>query len=113
MTQYRSNLGGDSSDGIRIAAPYDSDPALLADGGVLDDRGFHKELRQRNLSMLLWTAVVFNIIYVGWSLFDYILVPDLWLRFFVLRVIAIVITTITVAIVFQPRCRRPWPQASI
>jgi len=105
-TQYRSNLDGDSSDGIRIAAPYDSDPALLANGGVLDDRAFHKELRQRNLAMLLWTAVVFNIIYVGWSLFDYILVPDLWLRFFALRVIAIVITTITVGMAFQPQFRK-------
>ncbi len=106
MTQNRSSLGGDSSDGIRIAAPYDSDPALFANGGVLDDRAFHKELRQRNLPMLLWTAVVFNIIYVGWSLFDYILVPELWLRFFVLRVIAIVITTMTVAVVSQPQFRK-------
>ncbi len=53
--------------------------------------------------MLLWTAVVFNIVYVGWSLFDYVLVPDLWFRFFVLRVVAVVITTITVVLVYRPR----------
>ena len=53
-------LDGDSSDGVHIAAPYDSDPDLLTDGGVLDDRAFDRELRKRNLPMLLWTAVVFN-----------------------------------------------------
>jgi signal transduction histidine kinase len=106
MTQYRNNLGGDSSDGIRIAAPYDSDPALLANGGVLDDRAFHKELRQRNLPMLLWTAVVFNIAYIGWALFDYILVPQLWSYFLVFRVVAVATNTVMVVIIFRPRFRR-------
>jgi signal transduction histidine kinase len=105
-TQNRTNLDGDSSDGVRIAAPYDSDPAVFAAGGVLDDRAFHKELRKRNVSMLLWTALVFNVIYLGWGLFDYILVPDLWLRFLSLRVIAVVITTTTVAVVSRPRFRK-------
>ena len=104
-TSRRSEIEGDSSDGVRIAAPYDFDPAIFANGGVLDDRAFHKELRKRNLRMLLWTAVVFNLVYVGWSLFDYVLVPDLWFRFFALRLIAVVVTTITVAMVFRPRFR--------
>jgi len=90
---------------VRIATPYDSDPAIVANGGVLDAQAFDKELRQRNLPMLLWTVVVFNIAYMGWAIFDYVLVPDLWFRFFVLRVIAIVITTITVALVFRPQFR--------
>ena len=102
-TRRWSEIEGDSSDGVRIAAPYDFDPAFFQNGGVLDDRAFHKELRKRNLRMLLWTALVFNIVYVGWSLFDYVLVPNLWFRFFVLRLIAVVVTTITVAVVYRPR----------
>ena len=102
MTQYRSNLGGDSSDGIRIAAPYESDPALLADGGVLDDRAFHKELRERNLPLFMMTAVVFNVLYLAWALFDYVLVPDHWQYFLVLRLVAVAITTLVVIVVLRP-----------
>ncbi len=103
--ENRINTDGDPSDGVRVAAPYDSDPAIHLNGDALDDRAFDKELRKRNLPMLLWTGVVFNIVYVGWGLFDYILVPDLWFRFFVFRVIAIAITTIAVVLVFQSRFR--------
>lgn len=106
MTQHRSNLDGDSSDGFRIAAPYDSDPDLLADGGVLDDRAFDKELRKRNLPMLLWTAVVFNSAYIGWALFDYILAPELWSYFLVFRVVAVTINTLVVIIIFRPHFRK-------
>lgn len=102
----RSNLDRDSSDGIRIAAPYDSDPALFAQNGVHDDRVFNKELRKRNLPMLLWTAVVFNTAYMGWALFDYVLVPELWSYFLVFRVVAVAINTTMVFIVFRPRFRR-------
>ncbi len=106
MTQYRSNPGGDSSDGIRIAAPYDSDPDLRANGVVFDDGAFDKELRKRNLPMLAWTAVVFNIAYIGWALFDYVLVPDLWSYFLVFRVVAVIINTVMVMIIFRPGYRR-------
>ena len=99
-------LEGDSSDGVRIAAPYDSDPALMIEDSVLDDRAFDRELRKRNLPMLLWTAVVFNTAYVAWAIFDYILLPELWSYFFVFRVIAVAITTTMVFVVFRPRFRR-------
>jgi len=106
MTQYRSNLDGDSSDVIRIAAPFDEDNGSLANGGVLDDRAFDKELRKRNLPMLLWTAVVFNIAYIGWAVFDFVLVPQLWSYFLVFRVVAVAINTVMVIIIFRPRYRR-------
>jgi len=105
-TRNRTNIDGDSSGGFRIAAPYDSDPAMLANGGVLDNRVFHSELRKRNLPMLLWTAVVFNIAYLGWALFDYVLVPELWTYFLVLRIVAVSITTVVVIVVFRPRFRK-------
>ena len=56
--------------------------------------------------MLLWTAVVFNIAYIGWALFDFILVPQLWSYFLVFRVIAVAINTVMVVIIFRPRFRR-------
>ncbi len=56
--------------------------------------------------MLLWTAVVFNAAYVGWALFDYVLVPDLWSTFLVFRIIAVAINTAMVVVIFRPRFRR-------
>ena len=96
----------DSSEGVRIAAPFDSDPSLLLDGTPLDDRAFHKELRQRNLPMLLWTAVVFNSAYIAWALFDYLLVPDRWALFLVFRVAAVVVNSVMVAVIFRPRFQK-------
>ena len=104
--QRAAHLEGDSSEGFRIAAPYDSDPVMFFESGELDDRAFDRELRKRNLPMLLWTAVVFNTAYVGWAFFDYILLPQLWSYFFVFRVIAVAITTAMVFVVFRPRFRR-------
>jgi signal transduction histidine kinase len=99
------NLEGDSSESLRIAAPYDSDPAIYGDGDILGGRAFERELRKRNLPMLVRTMAIFNVVYVSWGLFDYILVPDHWVRFLVLRVIAIAITTTTVVLVYRPRFR--------
>jgi len=56
--------------------------------------------------MLLWTAVVFNIAYMGWALFDYVLVPELWSYFLVFRVIAVAINTAMVFTIFRPRFRK-------
>jgi hypothetical protein len=66
----------DSSDSLRIAAPYDSDPALMVSVEGLNDRAFLDELRKRNLPMLVRTVAVFNLLYLGWGLFDYALAPD-------------------------------------
>jgi signal transduction histidine kinase len=96
----------DTPDGVRIAAPFIPSPALLLDSGTPDDRAFHEELRARNLPMLFWTAVVFNTAYVAWAVFDYMLVPEQWAFFFVLRVVAVVINTTMVVIVFRPQYRK-------
>ncbi|MCU0305687.1 MAG: ATP-binding protein [Thermoanaerobaculales bacterium] len=98
----RRPLEGDSSEGLRIAAPYDPEAGLVAAPGR-SDLAFHNELRKRNLPMLVRTVAVFNVLYLGWGLFDYALVPDLWLRFVLLRVVAVAITTATVVIIHQPR----------
>ena len=100
------SVNQDSSDGLRIAAPYDSDPALMVSVEGLNDRAFLHELRKRNLPMLVWTAVVFNIAYLSWALFDYVLVPDIWSRLLVLRVAAVVVNTVIVVVIIQPRFRR-------
>ena len=105
-SQLASHIEGDSSEGLRIAAPFEPDPEMFSEGGELDDRAFDRELRKRNLPMLLWTAVVFNTAYVGWAFFDYILLPQLWSYFFVFRIIAVGITTTMVFVIFRPRFRR-------
>jgi signal transduction histidine kinase len=102
-TEIRHPRDGDSSEGIRIAVPYDSDPSLVLDDAPLDNRAFHRELRKRNLPMLVRTVAVFNLLYLGWGLFDYALIPDVWLRFVLFRVAAVSITTATVVLVHQRR----------
>jgi len=96
----------DSSGSLRTVTPYDSDPNLFVEDGSLDGRALDRELRERNLPMLFWTAVVFNCAYLGWALFDYVLVPELWSKFFVLRIIAVLINTTMVVVIFRARFQR-------
>jgi len=104
--ETRPNVDEDASRGVRVATPYDVALDATPDDRGLLDRAFDRELRTRNLPMLLWTAVVFNTAYVMWALFDYILVPEHWAFFFVLRIMAVVINTVMVVIIFRPRFRR-------
>ncbi len=106
QVERNRTVDGDSSEGLRIAAPYDSDPALSINADNLNDRAFHRELRKRNLPMLVRTVAVFNLLYLGWGLFDYALAPDVWLRFVLLRIAAVAITTATVVMVHRPRFAR-------
>ncbi len=55
---------------------------------VYSKRGLslHAELRER-LPVLAWTLLIFNPVFVGWSIFDYLLEPDLWFFFFELRLL--------------------------
>ncbi len=96
-------IAEDSSERFRIAAPYHSDPELLVSAKNFSDRAFVHELRKRNLPMLVRTVAVFNLLYLGWGLFDYALAPGFWLRFLLLRVAAVAITTATVVVVHQRR----------
>lgn len=88
-----------------------------ADGGPAtgipsrEDRlnAFHAELRAKNLQVLLWSAAVFNLAYLGWTLFDMVLAPDLWRRFLVYRLVAAVLNTAIALAVLHPRLRhRTW-----
>jgi signal transduction histidine kinase len=67
---------------------------------------FHEELRGRNLANLRWTAIVFNVLYLAWSAFDYVLAPRHWHLFLALRVAAVAINTAAVALVHRRRFRR-------
>ncbi len=70
---------------------------------------FHVELRDRNLPVLLWCGIVFNVAYLAWTLFDIVLAPDHWERFFAYRLVAVVVNTAVVAAVHHPRLRhRTW-----
>lgn len=66
---------------------------------------FHQDLRLRN-PVLLWTLLVFNPVYVGWTVFDYLLVPDQWLYFLQLRLGAAVLTSAVAIWVSRPRFKR-------
>ena len=68
-------------------------------------RRFHAELRRRNLRVLFWSAVIFNPLYVGWTVLDSILVPDHWGAFLALRLVAAAINTAVVVMVHRPRWR--------
>ena len=56
---------------IVSAGPSDGSAATTE----LDLESFHDELRQRNTAALLWTVLVFTPLYVGWALFDRVLLP--------------------------------------
>ncbi len=66
---------------------------------------FHKELRQRNQRILLWSGWVFNIIYLAWSAFDYYLAPNHWREFLTFRLVAVALNTITVIAVRSKKLR--------
>jgi signal transduction histidine kinase len=62
---------------------------------------FHEELRLRSLPILFWSACVFNTLYLAWAGFDYLLEPQHFEYFLVLRLMAAVINTALVVVVHQ------------
>jgi signal transduction histidine kinase len=75
---------------------------------MIDVAAFHAELRLRNLPNLLWTAIVINSAYLAWTVFDYILVPDRWQLFLALRLVAVAVITIVVAVVYRRHRHYTW-----
>ncbi len=70
---------------------------------------FHAALREQNRSMVVWTAAVFNIFYLAWSGFDYLLAPHEWLFFLKLRISAVIINAMAAVLVMHPGLRyRTW-----
>ena len=70
-----------------------------------DEISFHEDLRLRN-PVFLWTVLVFNPVYVGWTVFDYLLVRDQWLFFLQLRLAVAVLTSAIAVWVSRPKFRR-------
>ena len=67
---------------------------------------FHEELRRKNLAILFWSAIVFNVAYVGWTVFDHVLAPAHAREFLVYRLLAAAINTAIVVVVHRPALRR-------
>jgi signal transduction histidine kinase len=76
---------------------------------TVDQSEFHAELRRKNLPILLWSTVVFNAVYVGWTVFDHVLAPDHAGWFLVLRLVAAGLNTAICVAVHRPGLRhRTW-----
>jgi signal transduction histidine kinase len=72
----------------------------------LDIDAFHDELRQRNLPIVFWTAVIFNPTYLLWSVFDYFLAPDEWGFFLILRICGVAINSVVALVVVRSDLKR-------
>ncbi len=102
-----SQLPAESNPGIDPGSAVDAvTGGREAPGTETDLKGFHAELRQRNLPIVLWTTVVFNPTYLLWSVFDYFLSPATWGFFLILRVCAVVITSLVTLAIFRLNLRR-------
>lgn len=97
-----SGYGTDRAEEPRGSAPWPSGSAPETPSTA---SRFHAELRSRNLPNLVWTVWVFNVVYLGWTLFDYSLAPDHWRTFLALRVIAVAINTALALLVTRPGLR--------
>jgi signal transduction histidine kinase len=67
---------------------------------------FHEELRRKNLAILAWSAIVFNVAYVAWTVFDHVLAPAHATEFLVYRLSAAAINTGIVLVVHRTSLRR-------
>jgi len=106
----RNDAGGDSlgGNGWPPASHTVASDGVLgpAPPTELDLESFHDELRQRNVSTVVWTASVFTPIYLAWSLFDRILLPDQWMRLVAIRLIAAVCVVVTAGLAVNVGTRR-------
>jgi signal transduction histidine kinase len=89
-----------------VVEPYDSDPELMLAAGSADGRVLSDELRRRNLPMFVWTAAICNAIFLAWSGFDLVLVPERWHLFLGFRVIAVAIGSVMAVMISRPTLRR-------
>jgi signal transduction histidine kinase len=71
-----------------------------------DTAEFHRELRQRCLPILFWSACLFNTVYVAWGGFDYLLAPQHFQFFLTLRLTVAVFNTLLVVAVHRPFLQR-------
>jgi signal transduction histidine kinase len=74
-----------------------------------DLRGFHDELRARNVPILAWAVGVFGVLYLGWCGFDYVFAQSHWQRFLAYRAVAVLICSLLATAVHHHRLRhRSW-----
>lgn len=83
------------------------EPTVVSPSRVrFDLANFNKELRQTNLRVLIWTVAVFDVVYLTWAVFDYLLVPIHWREFLALRISAAVMNLVVVLVVNRQRFKR-------
>jgi signal transduction histidine kinase len=76
---------------------------------IFDRSSFHNELRNANVQLLFWTVLIFNPVYLAWTVFDYLLAPEYWRFFLVLRLSVFLINTVVmIAVVFLGLRRYSW-----
>ena len=55
---------------------------------------------------MLWTVLIFTPLYVGWALFDRVLLPDTWLLLLAFRLVAAACITVVTFVVYRFGVRR-------
>jgi signal transduction histidine kinase len=97
--------GGFPGAGPQLGTAFE--PTVVSHGRPkVDLASFHKELRVTNLRVVFWTVVIFNVVYVAWAIFDYLLVPAHWREFLALRLVAATLNALTLFAVRRPRNTR-------
>jgi signal transduction histidine kinase len=85
-----------------MAEPVPAVPGASGDGAQALEV-FHEELRRKNVPVLFWSAGIFNVAYVAWTGFDYLLARAHWGEFLALRIAASTINTAVALIVHRNR----------
>lgn len=76
---------------------------------ALDEAGFEKELRTRNVSAFFWSTCIFDAAYLGWTVFDRQLEPDHWTTFFFIRLaVALFGTALALGLRWSGRHNLTW-----
>lgn len=85
-----------------------SDESAMEVDSSLNRESLHRELRER-IPILAWTLLIFNPVFVGWSVFDYLLEPEQWFLFLEVRVsVAVFSALVAVFVSGQVRAVFSW-----
>ncbi len=80
-------------------------PQPPADSAELLER-FHEELRLRNVTAFVWSTTIFDLAYVGWTGFDWLLEPDRWQAFLRIRLVVAAFGTLLALLIGRSRNQR-------
>jgi signal transduction histidine kinase len=96
---------GDFQPDIRVR---NNDEMMASDVVLLDKEAFHEELRRR-MPVLRWTLLIFNPVLLGWTAFDYLVVPEQWRFFLALRLAGGAVSLVAAgAVSLAPLKRYTW-----